>query len=70
MVARNARGQALIEYSLLNLVVIAALIIGSTIRILPGPVFLGGRMNVIEAFLYAYQIYYDSFYFVLNAPIP
>lgn len=64
------RGQALLEYSLLNLTVIVCLTLGATIRIIPAPAWIGGRMNVIDAFLYAYQRYYDSFYFVLNAPLP
>ena len=39
------------------------------------PVFKGRlagdrNRNVIEMFLDAYQIYYDSYYFVLNLPFP
>jgi hypothetical protein len=67
---RKQRGQAMVEYSALNWVLIAGLALG-----LNAPVFRpfqgqsGGR-SVIDLFLEAYQVYYDSFYFLLNLPIP
>lgn len=65
------RGQAMLEYSLLNWVLVVGLVLGSTVRVIPGPVEQAqGRINVIEMFLVAYQIYHDSFYYVLNLPYP
>ncbi len=64
---RSQRGQAMLEYSILNWVLIVALVLGSTVRIFPTD---GARKNVIELFLDAYQTYYNSFYFVLNLPFP
>ncbi|MGE6762189.1 hypothetical protein ACQKGO_29535 [Corallococcus interemptor] len=64
---RARRGQAMVEYSILNWVLIVALVIGATVRIR----WTDDRQtNVIDLFLEAYQIYYDSFYFVLNLPFP
>ena len=64
---RHRRGQAMVEYSFINWILVLALIVMMTVDI-------GGtgkqKMNVIDAFLRAYQIYYDSFYFVLNLPFP
>lgn len=62
------RGQAMLEYSIINWVLIVALVIGVTVKMdIDGS---GTGKNVIEMFLEAYQIYYDSFYFVLNMPFP
>lgn len=61
------RGQAMLEYSLLNWILIMALVLGVTVRIK----WTGGQEgNVIDLFLRAYQSYYDSIYFVLNMPFP
>jgi hypothetical protein len=68
---RRCRGQAMVEYSMINWVLIVALVLGATVRILPGgPADPSKPRNVIELFLQAYQSYYDSFYFVLNCPFP
>lgn len=64
---RGERGQAMLEYSLLNWVLIAGLVLGMSSKLIPTP---EGQRNVIELFLESYQIYYDSFYFVLNLPFP
>ncbi len=64
---RAQRGQAMLEYSILNWVLIIALLLGTTVKIFPSG---AGTKNVIELFLDAYQTYYDSFYFVLNLPFP
>jgi hypothetical protein len=66
---RLARGQAMLEYSIVNWVLVVALILAGTVRMIPGP-RVGTYTNVIEMFLRAYQVYYDSFYFVLNLPFP
>jgi hypothetical protein len=68
LVGRRAqRGQAMVEYSMINWLLIVALVLGSTVKIIP---MGAGQGNVIDLFLTAYQTYYDSFYFVLNSPFP
>ncbi|MBX5482002.1 MAG: hypothetical protein IRZ16_09225 [Myxococcaceae bacterium] len=69
---KRRRGQAMLEYSMLNWVLVVALVLGMSVRMIPAPDGSGGGrpMNVIELFLRAYQVYYDSFYFVLNLPFP
>jgi hypothetical protein len=57
----------MIEYSMLSWLLLVALVLGCTARLIPGP---RGRRNVIELFVSAYQTYYDSFHFVLNGPFP
>ncbi len=64
---RQRRGQAMVEYSMINWILLVALVIGSTVKIR----WTGHEQkNVIDLFLEAYQIYYDSYYFVLNLPFP
>ncbi len=66
---RKMRGQAMVEYSVINWLLIVGLVLASTVRMIPtGKV--GDRKNLIEMFLAAYQTYYDSYYFVLNMPFP
>lgn len=68
---RQQRGQAMVEYSVINFVLVIGLVMFSQVRMLPGGTEQHmGKQNIIEAFLAAYQIYYDSFYFVLNMPFP
>jgi hypothetical protein len=64
---RRERGQAMVEYSMINWVLVVALIISATVKL-----DWGGeqKQNVIDLFLEAYQVYYDSYYFVLNLPFP
>ncbi|WP_208729835.1 hypothetical protein [Corallococcus exercitus] len=64
---RVRRGQAMVEYSMINWVLIVGLVIGATVKIRWNE---DKQTNVIDLFLEAYQIYYDSFYFVLNLPFP
>ena len=63
---RHPRGQAMVEYSFVNWILVLALIVTMSVDFGSGE----QKMNVIDAFLRAYQIYYDSFYFVLNLPFP
>lgn len=63
----RARGQAMLEYSMLNWVLLVALVIGASVKIKWSE---DQQMNVIDLFLRSYQIYYDSYYFVLNLPFP
>lgn len=66
---RRRRGQAMIEYSIINWLLIVALVLGAT-AVKMDPDGVGTQRNVIELFMEAYQTYYDSFYFVLNMPFP
>ena len=63
---RHPRGQAMVEYSFLNWILIFMLIVAMSVDVGTGK----QKMNVIDAFLRAYQVYYDSYYFVLNLPFP
>ncbi|OJH40444.1 TadE/TadG family type IV pilus assembly protein [Cystobacter ferrugineus] len=63
---RARRGQAMVEYSVINWFLVFFLIVMMSVDLGNGD----EKMNVIDAFLRAYQIYYDSFYFVLNLPFP
>lgn len=65
--AAARRGQTMVEYSMLSWLLLVALVLGCTARLIPGP---RGQRNVIELFVSAYQTYYDSFHFVLNSPFP
>lgn len=72
---RLSRGQAMVEYSMLNWVLIVGLVLGANVRMIPGPKAkmadgTTDQKNLIELFLEAYQTYYDSYYFVLNLPFP
>ena len=67
----------MVEYSILNWVLVMALVMACTVKIIPGPVPPGAgpgfhvpRRNVISMFLDAYKIYYDSYYYVLALPFP
>lgn len=64
---RSHRGQAMVEYSLLNWILVVALIVGASVKVRWTE---DKQSNVIDLFLEAYQVYYDSFYFVLNLPFP
>ncbi|QRO01199.1 hypothetical protein JRI60_20285 [Archangium violaceum] len=63
---RHPRGQAMVEYSFLNWILLFGLVVTMSVNLGNGK----EEMNVIDVFLRAYQIYYDSFYFVLNLPFP
>ena len=54
----------MVEYSAINAALAIALCLLVSSNVFPG------RKNVIELFLEAYQVYYDSYYFVLNLPFP
>jgi uncharacterized protein (UPF0333 family) len=64
---RRQRGQAMVEYSMINWVLVVALIIGASVKIRWTQ---DKQSNVIDLFLEAYQVYYDSYYYVLNLPFP
>jgi hypothetical protein len=67
---RTRRGQAMVEYSSINFILIMCLCLTATAPVFKGRLAGDPNRNVIEMFLDAYQIYYDSYYFVLNLPFP
>ncbi len=64
---RAARGQAMLEYSVITWVLVMVLALGASVRLEWSDDVQG---SVIELFMRSYQTYYDSFHFVLNLPIP
>ncbi|MBU8896577.1 hypothetical protein DRW03_23890 [Corallococcus sp. H22C18031201] len=64
---RARRGQAMVEYSMLNWVLVVALVVGASVKVRWSA---DKQANVIDLFMEAYQVYYDSYYFVLNLPFP
>jgi hypothetical protein len=70
----KSRGQAMLEYSMINWLVIVALVLSSTVRIIPGPRVSTSStrppMSLIEMFLYAYQVHYDTYLYSLSLPFP
>ncbi|HLK99285.1 MAG TPA: hypothetical protein VK539_01830 [Myxococcaceae bacterium] len=67
--ARRQRGQAMVEYSMINWVLVVALVISAGVKIRWTDKDAEAK-NVIDLFLEAYQVYYDSYYYVLNLPFP
>ncbi|WP_338865384.1 hypothetical protein [Myxococcus stipitatus] len=63
----SQRGQAMVEYSMLNWILVVALVVGASVKVRWSD---DVQSNVIDLFMRSYQIYYDSFYFVLNLPFP
>lgn len=65
---RFRRGQAMVEYSVINWLLAAALLLGINAKIVP----TGGniRENIVDLFLRALQTYQDSIYYVVNLPFP
>lgn len=62
------RGQTMVEYSMLNWVLVVALVLMSAVRIIPGQAMNGQPMSVIELFLAAYQVHYDTYMYALSLP--
>ena len=60
----------MVEYSVINFILIMLLCLTATAPVFPGKSAGSIRRNVIELFLESYQVYYDSYYFVLNLPFP
>jgi hypothetical protein len=65
---RHPRGQAMVEYSIINWILLAGLLLFATSPMVPtdGNV----RMNVVDLFLRSLQTYQDSIYYLLNLPFP
>ncbi|HZH03682.1 MAG TPA: hypothetical protein VEY30_07860 [Myxococcaceae bacterium] len=63
----QVRGQSTVEYALLTSVVVLGVVFGLAARVLPGD---GGRLSLARVLFNAYQVYADSWAFVLHLPIP
>jgi hypothetical protein len=60
----------LVEYAIVTWVLVVALLLGLTLRIIPTPGGQGRAESVVQLLFDALQQYYSSFYFVLNLPFP
>lgn len=71
---RLARGQAMLEYSIVTWALVVGLMLGCTVHIIPGPRTSTSparpAMSVVELFLSAYQTQYDSYLYTLSLPVP
>lgn len=70
---RNQRGQAMVEYSIINYILIMGLVMVTTVPVFKTDKPADGlvvKTNLIEMMLQAYQSYYDSYYLVLSMPYP
>ncbi len=66
---RSPRGQAMVEYSAINWLLVVALAMMCSVRIIPGAAAYGRPMSVIELFLTAFQIHFDTYMYSLTLPI-
>jgi hypothetical protein len=57
----------MLEYSLVTWLLIVALVLGCTVRMIPGA---QRQESIVGLFFKALQIHYDSFYLVLNSGLP
>jgi hypothetical protein len=64
----------MVEYSVLTWVLAVALVLSATVRIIPGPPVSTSRnrppMSLVELFLYATQLHYDTYLYSLSLPFP
>jgi hypothetical protein len=64
----------MLEYSMINWLLIVALVLSATVRVIPGPRTSTSSsrppMSLIELFLYAYQVHYDTYLYSLSLPFP
>lgn len=64
----------MVEYSMLNWLLIVAIVLSATVRIIPGPRVATSPtrppMSLVELFLYAYQVHYDTYLYSLSLPVP
>ena len=64
----------MVEYSIITWLLVVGLVLSCTVRIIPGPPVSTSTtrpaMSVIELFLYAYQVHYDSYLYSLSLPVP
>jgi hypothetical protein len=65
---RHRRGQAMVEYSIVNVLLIAGLLLGATVRLdwNDGDV----KKNIVDLLLQSLQVYQDSINYVVNLPFP
>jgi hypothetical protein len=62
------RGQAMVEYSILNWVLVVGLVLTSTVRMIPGPQH--STMSLVELLFDAFQLHYDTYMYSLSLAFP
>jgi hypothetical protein len=67
---RQPRGQAMVEYSVINLILVVLLLLTVSVPIFPGMAKTDPQKNMVELFLDAYRVYYESYYVSLSMPFP
>ena len=67
---RQPRGQAMVEYSVINLILVVMLLLTVTVPVFPGKKKDDPQKNMVELFLDAYRVYYESYYVSLSMPFP
>lgn len=69
---RSRRGQAMVEYSMITWLLLAAVLFLGSVPVfkINTPTGLVQNRNLIEMMLEAYQRYYDSYFLVLSMPFP
>jgi hypothetical protein len=64
------RGQAMVEYSIINWLLVVGLVLTSTVRMIPGPATSMGNtpvpMSLMDLLLYAFQLNYDTYMYSLS----
>lgn len=64
----------MVEYSVITWLLLVGLVLSSSVRIIPGPAVSTSStrppMSLIELFLYAYQVHYDTYLYALSQPFP
>lgn len=65
---RHHRGQAIIEYSVINWLLVVGLLLAANVNVIPTDGDI--RKNIVDVFLNALQVYQDSIYYLLNLPFP
>jgi hypothetical protein len=57
----------MVEYSIINLILICAVIWSTSAKLLPTP---SGNRSLIDMMMLAFQNYLDAYYFTLSLPFP
>lgn len=64
----------MVEYSIISWLLVVALVLSATVRIIPGPRVSTSTsrqpMSLVELFFYAYQVHYDTYMYSLSLPFP
>ncbi|MBL8916325.1 MAG: hypothetical protein JNM17_36835 [Archangium sp.] len=62
----------MLEYSMINWLLIVGLVLSCNVKFIPGPKVSTSStrppMSLIDLFLYAYQVHYDTYLYSLSLP--